>query len=114
MVFTSILVHGVTVPMAKVLMHGITLTRTLTQTGETSKRKPQAPVSIGDIHRIGVPIPLPTYNSTTGRRISTSASHTPRAVSPELAGTLRTSRSLIHDGEREAGLAPQPEGRTIA
>lgn len=112
MVFTSILVHGVTVPATKAFMHGVTLTRTLTQP-DSIKRKSPVPVSIGDIHRIGVPVPMPTYNSRTGRRASAQTS---RAASPELhTQTQMSGMSNIHlDREREVEFAPEPEGRSVA
>lgn len=94
-------------------MHGVTLTRSLTQPNETVKRKSQIPVTIGDIQRIGVPVPLPTYNGTTGRRVTGSTSHTPRAATPEQTRATATPQSHL---EREAEVAPPPqaEGRTVA
>ncbi|KEP54571.1 transporter, monovalent cation:proton antiporter-2 (CPA2) family protein [Rhizoctonia solani 123E] len=113
MVFSSILVHGITVPASKVLMRGVTLTRTLTQSGLIEKRRSSAgPVTVDDIKRIGVAIPLPVYNSETGGRVSGSQNqtrtHTPRAASPEMSD-LDTNR-----GYPEPGHPPGSQGRAVA
>jgi len=122
MVFTSILVHGVTVPMSKALMHSVTLTKTFTQTSESAKRNPQDPVSVNDIHRIGIPVPLPTYNSTTGKRIALSSTQiSTRSRASSIHGATGSQDLMMR--ERDVGLAfepvpptltPAPEGRTVA
>ncbi|CAE6438790.1 unnamed protein product [Rhizoctonia solani] len=117
MVFTSILVHGITVPASKVLMRGVTLTRTLTQSGLSEKRKSSAgPVTVDEIRRIGVAIPLPVYNSETGGRVSGSQNqtrtHTPRAGSPELSGS--DANRGYPDQEHESGHPLGSQGRAVA
>jgi hypothetical protein len=122
MVFTSILVHGVTVPMSKAMMHGVTLTKTLTQTGEPAKSKPQNPVSVSDIQRIGIPVPLPTYNSATGKRVAHSSTQiSTRSRASSVHGAVGSQDPMMR--ERDVGLAPEPvsraltpapEGRTVA
>ncbi|KAF8678265.1 Sodium/hydrogen exchanger family [Rhizoctonia solani] len=103
MVFSSILVHGITVPASKLLMHGVTLTRTLTQSGlpglEKRDHRDGRPVTVDDIRRIGVPIPLPVYHSETGRRVSSTSV-------PE---SIAMGDRAPSDQERETGV----EGRTI-
>ncbi|CAE6514254.1 unnamed protein product [Rhizoctonia solani] len=122
MVFTSILVHGITVPASKVLMHGVTLTRTLTHSGLNDKHKlgTTEPVTVDDIRRIGVPVPLPVYHSETGRRVlasqNASRSQTPThaggAGSMELSdlGTNQTSSNQERESEHPQG----PQGRVVA
>lgn len=116
MVFTSILVHGITVPMTKAFMHGVTLTRTLTQPTDAVKQK-STPVSVNDIHRIGVPVPLPTHRGRTGRRASASTTHTPRAASPDPQTQAQiSSMGHVHSDslrDRDVEAAP-PEGRSVA
>lgn len=114
MVFTSILVHGITVPMTKAFMHGVTLTRTLTQPNETVKRKSQVPVTVGDIHRIGVAVPLPTYNGATGRSVTGSTSYTPRVATPEPHTQVSTMAESHLEREVEFAPQPQAEGRSVA
>ncbi|GAB1525016.1 hypothetical protein RhiTH_008172 [Rhizoctonia solani] len=103
MVFSSILVHGITVPASKLLMHGVTLTRTLTQSGlpglEKRDHRDGRPVTVDDIRRIGVPIPLPVYHSETGRRVSSTSV-------PE---SIAMGDRAPSDQERETGV----EGRTV-
>ncbi|CCO28971.1 Na(+)/H(+) antiporter [Rhizoctonia solani AG-1 IB] len=103
MVFTSVLVHGITVPASKVLMRGVTLTRTLTQSGLSGPDKRVShdvgPVTVDDIRRIGVAIPLPVYHSETGRRMSSGSSPEP-TVAGDQAPPGR---------DRETGT----EGRTV-
>ncbi|KDN49702.1 hypothetical protein RSAG8_01767, partial [Rhizoctonia solani AG-8 WAC10335] len=116
MVFTSILVHGITVPASKVIMRGVTLTRTLTQSGLNEKRRSTAgPVTVDDIQRIGVAIPLPVYNNEAGRSVSRSQnqsqSQTPRATSLELADL--DANQAHSDQQRESGHAPGPQGRAV-
>lgn len=113
MVFTSILVHGVTVPMSKVLMHGVTLTRTMTQPDEVVKRKPQVPVDINDIHRIDIPAPPPTYSGTPG---GTRSGHTtpPEPILRSRANSIGARDRANRDAEHNVEFAPEPEGRSIA
>lgn len=116
MVFTSILVHGITVPMTKAFMRGVTLTRTLTQPGETAKRNLETSVSVADIRRVGVPVPLATYHSKTGGRTPTSATHIPLPNNPEFGTGLAASTRQGLDEEHAAGIQPSlpPEGRVVA
>ncbi|ELU42732.1 sodium/hydrogen exchanger family domain-containing protein [Rhizoctonia solani AG-1 IA] len=99
----DILVHGITVPASKLLMHGVTLTRTLTQSGlpglEKRDHRDGRPVTVDDIRRIGVPIPLPVYHSETGRRVSSTSV-------PE---SIAMGDRAPSDQERETGV----EGRTV-
>ncbi|KAG8742828.1 hypothetical protein FRC10_000874 [Ceratobasidium sp. 414] len=105
MVFTSILVHGVTVPAMKVVVHGVTLTRTSTQMSNVAKVRPAEPVSPDIIRRIGVAVPVPTYHSTTGERVTQSFDPDPRQMS---AGSLHPS--VVHADEEPL---PGAEGRTV-
>lgn len=120
MVFTSILAHGVTVPMSKVLMHGVTLTRTLTQPDEIVKRKrPQVPVDIGDIHRIDIPIPLPSYNGAISGRTTQDSGNlsgqmTPEPILRSRANSIGARDRANRDAEHNVEFAPEPEGRTVA
>lgn len=113
MVFTSILVHGVTVPMSKVLMHGVTLTRTMTQPDEVVKRKPQVPVNINDIQRIDIPAPPPTYNGMVG---GTRSGHTtpPEPILRSRANSIGARDRANRDAEHSVEFAPEPKGHTIA
>ncbi|KAG8691500.1 hypothetical protein FRC11_002686 [Ceratobasidium sp. 423] len=111
MVFTSILVHGITVPASKVLMHGVTLTRTLTQSGPSGSEKRRSqntgPVTVDAIRRIGVAVPLPVYHSETGRRVSSNHSLDPES-------TVVGGQAFSDQGP-EAGHVPAvPEERMVA
>ncbi|KAG8715574.1 hypothetical protein FRC08_010446 [Ceratobasidium sp. 394] len=117
MVFTSILVHGITVPAMKVVVHGVTLTRTSTQMSNIGKPRPAGPVSLDNIHRIGIAVPVPTFHSTTGERIAPSFDPDPHRVGSEMrvhvgAGSPRLG--VVHAGE-EQSVSPLPdaEGRTV-
>ncbi|KAG9126646.1 hypothetical protein FRC07_002618 [Ceratobasidium sp. 392] len=119
MVFTSILVHGVTVPAIKVATHGATLTRTLTQTSTTVKTKPQAPINLSSIRRVGVAVPVPAYNIATGERVTRSVELDSRRMSSESwtrshanAGSPRPSVAR-QERERSASPLPDAEGRTV-
>ncbi|CAE7120169.1 unnamed protein product [Rhizoctonia solani] len=108
MVFTSVLVHGITVPASKVLMRGVTLTRTLTKSGPNAQRGPSAPVTVDDIRRIGIAVPLPVYDGETGKRSSVNHS---RAGSPR-ATTLDESdvgASQVSPGQDPTG----SQGRAV-
>ncbi|KAG8714870.1 hypothetical protein FRC08_011338 [Ceratobasidium sp. 394] len=116
MVFTSILVHGITVPAMKVVVHGVTLTRTSTQMSNIGKARPAGPVSLNSIHRIGVAIPLPTYHSTTGERVASNLDPDPRRASPEMRGhaSAESPRPSAHIGdERSVSPLADAEGRTV-
>lgn len=100
--------------MTKAFVHGVTLTRTLTQTGETVQRNSKAPVLIGDIHRVGIPVPLATYQSQTSGRVSASVTPSLRPNSPELeAGLAISAKQSLDEGPRTRAPSPLPEGRTI-
>ncbi|KAG8694436.1 hypothetical protein FRC09_009852, partial [Ceratobasidium sp. 395] len=119
MVFTSILVHGITVPAMKVVEHGATLTRTLTQTSNTVKVKPTKPISLSKIHRIGVAVPLPAYNSATGERVTQSIELDSHQMSSELGtrtytNTASSPPSIYRmEGELNASPPADIEGRTV-
>ncbi|KAG9101754.1 hypothetical protein FS749_003829 [Ceratobasidium sp. UAMH 11750] len=116
MVFTSILVHGITVPAMKVVVHGVTLTRTSTQMSNIGKARPAGPVSLNSIHRIGVAIPLPTYHSATGERVAPNLDPDPRRASSEMRGhaSAESPRPSAHIGDEQSVLPlADAEGRTV-
>ncbi|QRV79444.1 Sodium/hydrogen exchanger family [Ceratobasidium sp. AG-Ba] len=117
MVFVSILVHGITVPMTKVVVHGATLTRTLTQPNETAKPRSSLPINLDSIRRIGVAVPMPTY-SAMGEQVTRHGD-----LDARRAGSQPSSRSHTRAGtplpntlevNRDIEAAPGPEGRTVA
>ncbi|KAG9126645.1 hypothetical protein FRC07_002617 [Ceratobasidium sp. 392] len=117
MVFTSILVHGITVPATKVLMQGVTLTRTFTQPTETAKR-PTEPIHLDSIRRIGVPTPILAYDTVTGERVVQNVEliGTPGSSEPSTRRHTRAGTPLQVDEGRdvEAAIATEHEGRTVA
>lgn len=84
MVFTSIVIHGITVPMSKLMMHGVTLTRSLPRSDSLIRRGPKLPVTVDDIRRIGMPTPVPWYSGSTSGRFDNNEGSSSQRLTPEL------------------------------
>ena len=115
MVLASVLVHGITVPMSKVLMHGVVLTRTWSRSESLTWRNPTLPITADSIRRIGTPVPFPWYSGLTSGRFDDGGGSSSRRLTPGLE-VQRTTSSLgavgatsREDVERNIEAAPEVE-----
>ncbi|KAF8608689.1 hypothetical protein BDV93DRAFT_518754 [Ceratobasidium sp. AG-I] len=123
MVFASVLVHGITVPMSKVLMHGVVLTRTWSRSESLIWGNPTLPVTVDSVRRIGIPAPVPWYSGSTSGKFDDSDGSSSRRFTP--GPEVQSSTSRVGAGgsgagttgheevERDIEAVPEVERRTV-